>query len=723
MPTMHDIARLAGVSHGTVSNVINQKGNVSIEKIRLVEEAARQLGYNKNAQAQKLRKDSVKHVAVIMPDLTKETYHQFYTALIQLLEERNYDSSLHLSKNVPEKEQECIQQAMSNRPELIVAFSCLSAPQEAYKVNTNVLFMNHPFVDPQPNQAVVSFDYAAIASLFAEKLLSSGYKSAAYFAESDNTPAEQAFFAALQSILETQGVALSNFSYDSRLSGSGAIEIASHEPAFDVMITSDTERAVKLKRMHEMMSRQLPPVITFAPSEVIPSLDIPRFELDYRRMTRRVLDVLAGDGLGEVQLIPANGFRNWDYPVPDLSIEKEITLATIVSPTSDIISVLAPLFYQATGIKLKIVALPHEELYGMLSSAHTVPFDLIRMDMVWLSRLEKELCIPLGPRMHELSGAIHSFLPEIRNVYCPSPDEQYTLPFDPSIQMLFYRKDLFENTTIRRMFYEMTHEQLAVPSSFAEYNKIAAFFTQSLNPSSPTKFGTTMTYGSASVAACDFLPRVKERAEEVYPAAGNMNLLSFSEPLQEYLETKKYSDPQISYWWGDSLEAFAHGKSAMTIVFINHASRIINNRFSGVLNRVGTAPTPGETPLLGGGCIGISKQSKHVDWCMEFLNWIYSSEIANLITLLGGLSPCASVFENEEILELYPWLRGIERHFKTGWRRKPLGSSLDMNENQFERILGMAVRNAALGIMSIPDSLSAAQQQYEREFIRSEKLQ
>ena len=37
MPTIKDIAAKAGVSHGTVSNVLNKRGNVSAEKIQLVE--------------------------------------------------------------------------------------------------------------------------------------------------------------------------------------------------------------------------------------------------------------------------------------------------------------------------------------------------------------------------------------------------------------------------------------------------------------------------------------------------------------------------------------------------------------------------------------------------------------------------------------------------------------------------------------------------------------
>ena len=45
MVTIKDIARAAGVAQGTVSNVLNGKGNVSSEKIKRVMDTAHELGY------------------------------------------------------------------------------------------------------------------------------------------------------------------------------------------------------------------------------------------------------------------------------------------------------------------------------------------------------------------------------------------------------------------------------------------------------------------------------------------------------------------------------------------------------------------------------------------------------------------------------------------------------------------------------------------------------
>src|SRR5690554_1095 len=108
MPTMKDIARLAGVSHGTVSNVLNGKGNVSLKKIKLVEQAASQLGYTVNKQAKHLRKSIADTFALILPCLKTPEYIELYDAIRQHLAVSRCKISLYVTDNIPVKELDII---------------------------------------------------------------------------------------------------------------------------------------------------------------------------------------------------------------------------------------------------------------------------------------------------------------------------------------------------------------------------------------------------------------------------------------------------------------------------------------------------------------------------------------------------------------------------------------------------------------------------------------
>ena len=78
MATILDVAKLAGVSQGTVSNVLNRKGNVSSEKIKLVEEAAQTLGFTINEKAKMLRKGFSNSFAIILPNIQFKQYRDFF---------------------------------------------------------------------------------------------------------------------------------------------------------------------------------------------------------------------------------------------------------------------------------------------------------------------------------------------------------------------------------------------------------------------------------------------------------------------------------------------------------------------------------------------------------------------------------------------------------------------------------------------------------------------
>ena len=73
-PTLHDVAALAGVSHQTVSRVINNPETVLLETRTRVEEAIRQLDYHANIIARSMAKGQSFTLACISPNLTDYTF-------------------------------------------------------------------------------------------------------------------------------------------------------------------------------------------------------------------------------------------------------------------------------------------------------------------------------------------------------------------------------------------------------------------------------------------------------------------------------------------------------------------------------------------------------------------------------------------------------------------------------------------------------------------------
>ena len=75
-PTMKDVAKAAGVSLGTVSNVINGVP-VRKESREKVEKAIKALHYEVNAYAQGFRKSQTGLVALIIPEILNPFYSAF----------------------------------------------------------------------------------------------------------------------------------------------------------------------------------------------------------------------------------------------------------------------------------------------------------------------------------------------------------------------------------------------------------------------------------------------------------------------------------------------------------------------------------------------------------------------------------------------------------------------------------------------------------------------
>jgi DNA-binding LacI/PurR family transcriptional regulator len=77
-PTMHDVAKLAGVSQPTVSRVLNRTPTpipVSEDTQRKVFAAVKELGYRPNMTARSLRTQRTQMISLMIADISNSFYH------------------------------------------------------------------------------------------------------------------------------------------------------------------------------------------------------------------------------------------------------------------------------------------------------------------------------------------------------------------------------------------------------------------------------------------------------------------------------------------------------------------------------------------------------------------------------------------------------------------------------------------------------------------------
>ena len=92
MANMKEIARIAGVSLGTVSHVLNRTASVREPLRRRVEEAVRAVGYQPSALARGLRRDKTNIIGMIIPDVT----NPFFPAVVRGAEDTAFQNGYRL---------------------------------------------------------------------------------------------------------------------------------------------------------------------------------------------------------------------------------------------------------------------------------------------------------------------------------------------------------------------------------------------------------------------------------------------------------------------------------------------------------------------------------------------------------------------------------------------------------------------------------------------------
>ncbi|QWW19473.1 LacI family DNA-binding transcriptional regulator [Schaalia sp. 19OD2882] len=133
-PSVKDVARLAGVSVGTVSNVVNQRGTVRADIRERVAHAISELGYVPNPTAQALRRGVSPVVGVAVLDLRNPFFMEAAAGMERRLSADGCVMSLSATHSDPETESRLLRTLAGQSPRGI-----LLAPSDADLVTAHEL--------------------------------------------------------------------------------------------------------------------------------------------------------------------------------------------------------------------------------------------------------------------------------------------------------------------------------------------------------------------------------------------------------------------------------------------------------------------------------------------------------------------------------------------------------------------------------------------------------
>lgn len=152
--TLAEVARAAGVSHQTVSNVINNRAVVRKETVEIVLHHLEKSGYRGNAVARSLKTNTSKLIGLVVPSMTNSMYAEVAQAVVREAERRGYTVMMAVTERDPVTELAVVNTIIDQNVAGILISP--SDPEGAASRLTNELQV--PFVEMLNRSSQVSCD-------------------------------------------------------------------------------------------------------------------------------------------------------------------------------------------------------------------------------------------------------------------------------------------------------------------------------------------------------------------------------------------------------------------------------------------------------------------------------------------------------------------------------------------------------------------------------------
>lgn len=713
MATIKDVAKMAGVSIATVSNVLHGKVTVNDEIAKRVREVIETLNYHPNMLASNLRNAKTVFIGVVVPSMDS-IFSQLIDGILKYYERSNVHLIIKKTNDFRNVEAAAINDLINLGVKGIIMVTCNAADtnlfQRARNAGTHLLFVirsiadksfsticfdNHVSIFNVTNHLLTEQPSAHVMLVTGPTEFSSeldclnGYSEACQ--KHGVTPIalevpinkQQAFYDVL-SFLESCGTMPDHFIASGRLLAQTLQEVTILLRITGCPILSlDGDDWYQLRDESNYVC-------------------IHRNALRCGELAAESMDKLIQGNSAPLHLeLPTATFRKESLPLTQR--KHTIRILMVSGLTTDSIIALLPDFISSTGIQVEYsVCDNHFSLYNRILAGKKDPAqaaDVLMLDYLWEQELIQDGYLQNIRPMLDACGddLIDHFIPTIRHTFVEKDGSVYALPVATGSQMLLYRKDLFENPELKHIYFAATGTELHTPSTWGEFNSVARFFTRKHTPNSPVEYGTCLMGYNPHGLVEEFLPRLWANRGSLF-SDGHLQLYSPKavRALKNLCEAMEYSFPDITdIMETQQMSVFSKGDIAMINTFSLHIPSIYNIQQEWLVTSLGMCMLPGKRPMLGEWMMGIAGNTGCIEESFAFLKWVTSNRLCVHGTALGGFMPKKKVIENCELDSIYPWKKNIEQYLKVCRDVDPIpGTHGWLPVNDVYSILGTCIEDA-----------------------------
>ena len=672
MATIKDVAKRAGVSIATVSNYLNATKPVSPTTARNIDRAIEALQYTTNTAARNLRTRKSHEIGVILPNFDDPYYVQLFQGLEKAFSNSNFFLNISFSYDSAEQENRCAEAFLSKQICGLILVSCQPGAVVYYRQNFTdrgipLVMVDRKIQGLDANFALVD-SYFVIRRITAD-LLAQGKQKIFLFSGSMGFSCEDSCIRAFADAHVHAGVPLPDahavqLPLTKEQGFSRTISLLKEEQPEVILTTSSLLASGVIEALHLLgYAFDDIPVITlgeehwnkYTQTQATLSTSRPAIKLG-RTAAELLLAQLTDPATPSGQVVLEDTSHEHtsfsQITIPEAVPEAPLRILMLNNPTVHTFQGLIKNFEHLSGIKTQITYLSHNAIFDEIQqSSHD--YDVMMFDIPWLSLLAQTgVLADLSEDIARFDTT--QFFPNCLSHFGVYQSRTYGIPFISAPQMLYYRKDLFEDSVLQTEFHRLTGATLRPPLSLKEYNTIAEFFTKSTD---------AVDYGAGVAAAYNecFAPELYFRLHTFQSQLfGTSGTVTFDNPqtvkaYQNFRQTLRFAKPNYLQSTDVSIvEDFLHGDTAMLITFPACLPGDTHLHQNSAL--IGQTLVPGRRPLLGGWSFGISRHTPHRAQALAFLRWTCDETISNYFTLMGGQTAIASTYTNDEMVKLYPWL-------------------------------------------------------------------